>query len=112
MSRFLEHAANLLEAANAAAQVDGGCSNMTVLLGRNRGVEIVMDSDWAADALRAERGADMAFQVCRKGSRITVEGRSCSGQSCRLEADLPQNVSRALLGRMAPVRPALPGWGQ
>jgi hypothetical protein len=97
VSRFLEHAARLLEAAETAAQSDAGASDLTVLVGRDCGIQIVMDSDWSAEALRADRGAEMAFQVNREGGCISVKGYGV-GQSCRLDAMLPARTARTLLG--------------
>jgi hypothetical protein len=89
MSRFYEHAARILEAAERAGDQ---ASELTVLINHEGRIRIVQGSDWPLAALQEEHGACMGYQVKRseKGIRITArEGaRTCTFES--------ENVSPAV----------------
>lgn len=63
-------------------------------------IDMVAASGWGLEALRRERGADMAFRVGSRGGRVAVEGRAGS-RACRLESETPAAVARRLLGAPA-----------
>jgi hypothetical protein len=82
VNRFFEHAQQILETATQAAGED---CRLFILVTSDGGVGMVSGSDWALDALRQHHGAQAAYRVTRRGTRVELEG--CSGDlSCRLEA--------------------------
>jgi len=66
VSRFLENATNLLEAAESAAQCSNTPSHLTILLGCENGIRMIADSDWPLDSLQAHHGASMAYRVTQE----------------------------------------------
>ncbi len=82
MDRFLERAQQILETATQAAGED--CL-LSILVASDGGVRMVSDSDWALEALRLHHGAQAAYRVTRRGTRVELEGSS-GNLSCRLEA--------------------------
>jgi hypothetical protein len=96
LDSFLANAASILEAARSCTRAGGQAAPWTILLGAGGQIEMLADSGWALDALRAERGAAMVFRVAEDRGRIAVDGRDGS-RSCRLEAESPAAVARRLL---------------
>lgn len=97
MSRFLEIARELLDAAEAISGAPGsGCGNWTVLVAPGGGVSMVAASDWPLESLLRERGAVQAFRVQQQGERLVVEGRAGT-QACLLATERPNGAARALL---------------
>ena len=91
MSRFAEHAQNILDAAESA----GTCSDMTILLGRD-GIRMIADSDWPLDSLLWHHGAESAYRVSEHRGSVRVEGREGS-RRCLLESVSPAHTARMLL---------------
>jgi hypothetical protein len=93
VSRFLDDAQQILEAAEQAAEPD-----VAILFDARRRMRVVAGKgDWPLDSLMAEAGASTGYRVLRKQSRVIVEGRSGS-ESCILER---QNLKRSA-GRLPP----------
>ncbi len=92
MSRFAQHAAEILDAAESA----GSCSDLTILLGPE-GMRLISDSDWPLDSLLWRHGAQSAYRLTERGGSIRVEGREGS-RTCLLESRT-QSTARALLAR-------------
>jgi hypothetical protein len=93
VSRFAEHAQQIMEAAEAA----GACSDMTILLGRD-GIRMIADSDWPLDSLSWHHGADTAYRVTERRGSIRVEGREGS-RKCLLESRAAATARMLLAAR-------------
>jgi hypothetical protein len=91
VSRFVDHAQNILEAAESA----GSCSEVTILVGPN-GIRMIADSDWPLDSLLMHHGAETAYRVSERRGSVTVEGREGS-KRCMLESVPPAQVARLML---------------
>ena len=91
MSRFAEHAQNILDAAESA----GTCSDMTILLGPD-GIRMIADSDWPLDSLISHHGANTAYRVSQNQGAVRVEGREGS-RRCVLESVSHATTARMLL---------------
>jgi len=102
---FLDDAAAILEAAEAAAE-SSNPSNVTILISPQGDIHMVSDSDWPLASLEAHHGARTAYRVSQTGGHVTVEGRSGSHR-CRLESEHPQAVARRLLAGHMPTLPCL-----
>jgi hypothetical protein len=96
VSRFLDDARAILEAAESASRSGHAVSDFTMLIGRDGAIRILAASDWPLDRLLAERNARAAYRVGESNDRIRVEARTAS-QSCRIESDSPQRAVRELL---------------
>lgn len=93
MSRFAEHAEEILSAAEAA----GSCSDLTILMGP-QGIRIIADSDWPLDSLLWHHGAESAFRVAERQGTIRVEGREGS-RRCMLESNAKMTARMLLSAR-------------
>jgi hypothetical protein len=89
VSRFVDHAHEILDAAESA----GSCTGMTILMGPN-GIRMIADSDWPLDSLISHHGANTAYRVSQNQGAVRVEGREGS-RRCVLES-----VSHAATARM------------
>lgn len=92
VSRFLEHANQILDAAESA----GECSPITILLGPGD-IRIIAESDWPLDSLLLHHGAEAAYRVSGQEGFVRVEGRQ-GRRRCLLESS-PTRITRALLHR-------------
>lgn len=97
MSRFLENAANLLDAAECAVQCGVTPSHLTILLGCEGGLRMIADSDWPLDSLQAHHGASAVYRITRESERVLVEGRE-GLRTCRLETPNPARAAKMILG--------------
>jgi hypothetical protein len=91
VSRFVDHAQNILDAAESA----GSCSAMTILMGPT-GIRLIADSDWPLDSLLSHHGANTAYRVTENRGAVRVEGREGS-RRCVLESVSPATTARLLL---------------
>ena len=106
MSRFAEHAQQLLDAATGAVARGENCSEMTVLITSDGGIQLCVDSDWPLDTLALDRGARAAYRVTSQRGSVRVEGQEGS-RRCVLETQTPRKAARFLLpGSHAPRRQA------
>ena len=96
MSRFLDNAAQILEAAESAVQSGHTPTDMTILITAEGGIRMVADSDWPLDSLQAHHGARMAYRVSQNASHVRVEGRAGS-RTCLFETAKPERAARLLL---------------
>lgn len=108
MSRFLDDAQRIFEAAEAVAGADQALTEFTVLVGPEGGIHMLAASDWPLERLLIERGARTAYRVSERQGRVSVEGRS-GRQSCRLESEPPGRVARRLLNA-TPAPPRAGTW--
>lgn len=96
VSRFLDDARAIFEAAESASQSGQCISDFTMLIGQDGGIQILAASDWPLERLLAERGARAAYRVGETNGRIHLEARA-AGRSCRLESEPPQVLAGRLL---------------
>jgi hypothetical protein len=99
---FALRAQQLLDTARRA-RGDGG--SLTVLIGRDGGIQMLSASDWPLDSLLRERGARAAYRVTSDRQTVRVEGRQ-DQLRCLLEAPWGSNEGYADFSGVARV-PAL-----
>ena len=97
MNLFLHHAREILEAAEAASAGGEGCSDMTILVGRDGAIRMLAGSDWPLEALARHHGAQASYRVSKRCGSVRVEGREES-RTCLLESVPPSETRRRLLG--------------
>ena len=73
--QFAEQAQNLMDAALEALNRGESCQEMTVLIGRDGGLQMCADSDWPLDSLMLDRGARTGYRVSPREGSVRVEGR-------------------------------------
>ena len=96
MSRFLDNAAQILDAAENALQSGHTPTDMTILITAEGAIRMVADSDWPLDSLQSHHGAKMAYRVSQNASVVRVEGREDS-RTCLFETLKPARTARLLL---------------
>jgi hypothetical protein len=96
VSRFLDNAAQILEAAESAVQSGHTPTDMTILITAEGQIRMVADSDWPLDSLQTHHGAKMAYRVSQSASVVRVEGRADS-RTCLFETAKPERAARLLL---------------
>jgi hypothetical protein len=97
VSRFVDNAAQILDAAENGVRSGHTPSDMTILITQEGGIRMVADSDWPLDSLQAEYGAKMAYRVSQDAAVVRVEGRAGS-RTCLFETEKPERAARLLLG--------------
>ena len=78
VSRFVENAVRILEAAESAVESGHTPSDVTILIGPEGSLRMVADSDWPLDSLQSFHGSNMAYRVSQRASMVRVEGRAGS----------------------------------
>ncbi|HLK19782.1 MAG TPA: hypothetical protein VKT81_12540 [Bryobacteraceae bacterium] len=96
MSRFVDNAVQILDAAENSLRAGNTPSEMTILISAEGGIRMVADSDWPLDSLQAHHGARMAYRVSQRASAVRVEGRAGS-RTCLFETEKPERAARLLL---------------
>ena len=96
MSRFLNNALQILDAAESAIQSGHTPTDMTILITAEGGIRMVADSDWPLESLQIQHGAKMAYRVSQSASLVRVEGRADS-RTCLFETVKPERAARLLL---------------
>jgi hypothetical protein len=96
VSRFLDNAVQILDAAESAVQSGHTPTDMTILITAEGAIRMVADSDWPLDSLQSHHGAKMAYRVSQNASLVRVEGREDS-RTCLFETAKPQQVARLLM---------------
>lgn len=89
-------AAQLMEAALAAAGAGGSEEGWTVFIGPEGGWQMIAGAEMEPAALVWSRGARAVWRVRREGGRIRVEGWA-GGQRCLLEAPAPHRAAATLV---------------
>ena len=102
MSRFIDNAVHILEAAENVMLTGQTPSPVSILLGHEGGIHIIADSDWPLDSLQREYGAQAAYRVSPLSGRVSVDGREGS-RTCHLESAATAEIARQLLN-------AAPAW--
>jgi hypothetical protein len=98
VSRFVDNAVQIFDAAENAVRSGHTPSEMTILIGAEGGIRMLVDSDWPLDSLQAQHGAGMAYRVSQNASAVRVEGRAGS-RTCLFETPRPERAARHLLNR-------------
>jgi hypothetical protein len=106
VSRFVEHATRIFEAAESTAAAGHVVSDMAILIGPEGGIRMIADSDWPLESLRLEHGAQMAYRVTQHLDSVRVEGRAGS-RTCLFESEKPASVAR-LLSPSSPIYDVIP----
>jgi hypothetical protein len=96
VSRFVEHAQGILDAAQSASSRGETCSEMSILIGSDGAIRMVADSDWPLDSLAYHHGAQTAYRVSEQRGSVRVEGRE-GLKTCVLESAKPAHIARMLL---------------
>lgn len=97
VSRFLDDARAIFEAAESASQSGQAVSDFTMLISPDGAIQMLAASDWPLDRLLEDRGARAVYRVGEVNGRVKVEARTAR-ETCRLEAESPQSVARRVLG--------------
>lgn len=99
MSRFLQNAARILEAAEAVSSSQSSAyPELTISIGPEGGIRVVTEgTGLPLEVLQQEHGAQMIYRVTQQESRVRLEGRAGS-RTCLFEAEKPDGVARILLG--------------
>ena len=63
MSRFVDNAVQILDAAENVARTGQAPTEFAILISAEGGIRMVADSDWPLDSLQAHHGAGMAYRV-------------------------------------------------
>jgi len=96
VSRFVDTAVEILEAAENVLRAGQTPSEVTILIGSEGGIHMVADSDWPLESLQREHGARMAYRVSPATGRVAVDGRDGS-RTCHFESEAPSRAARLLL---------------
>ena len=96
VSRLIEHAQEILATAEAAASHGETCSPMTILIGQDGAIQLMVDSDWPLDSLAIHHGARSVFRVSTRQGAFRVEGREGT-RACVLESSTPARTARLML---------------
>ena len=88
--QFAEQAQSLMDAALEALNRGESCQEMTVLIGRDGGIQMCADSDWPLDSLMLDRGAKTGYRVTPRRGSVRVEGRE-GLRRCVLEGSTASN---------------------
>ena len=96
MSRFVDHAREILEAAESASAHGEACSEMTILIGQDGAIRMFAGSDWPLDSLAWYHGARAAYRVSERRGAVRVEGREGS-RTCEIQSLSPAETARRFL---------------
>ena len=101
VSRFVENAVKLMDAAETAVQTGHTPSHVTILIGCEGGMRMIADSDWPLDSLQAHHGASTIYRVSQRQEKIRVEGRE-GLRRCLFESPSTQLAAKLILGATRP----------
>src|SRR5436305_15267411 len=96
VSRFVDTAVEILEAAENVMKAGQTPSEVSILIGAEGAIRIVADSDWPLDSLQREHGARTAYRVRPASDGVAVDGRDGT-RTCHFEATVPARTARFLL---------------
>ena len=98
MSRFVENAVRILDAAESNVRAGHTPSDMTILITPEGGIRLVANCDWPLESLKSHHGAKMAYRVSHNDAIVRVEGRADS-RTCLFETAKPERAACLLLNR-------------
>ena len=93
---LLANAERIFETAASADGVELESGDVSILIGQDGAIHMLMGSDWPLGSLQAHHGAKAAYRVSRSGAQVRVEGKSRTG-SCVLQSELPSAVAKRML---------------
>jgi hypothetical protein len=93
---FLANAERIFETAAAADGAELESSELSILIGQDGAIHMLVDSDWPLDSLQAHHGARAAYRVSHSGAQVRVEGKSRTG-SCVLQSEPPSSIAKRFL---------------
>ena len=96
MSRFIDNAVEILDAAENVMRAGETPADYSILLGASGGIHLVANSDWPLESLQREHGAEMAYRVHAGSDRVSVDGRTGT-RTCHFETQSPARIARMLL---------------
>lgn len=96
MTDFLNNAGRIFETASSTAGSELESGAISILIGEDGAIRMVMGSDWPLISLESHYGARAAYRVSRDDRRLRVEGRSGTA-SCLLQSEPAPSVARRLL---------------
>jgi hypothetical protein len=96
VSRLVQQAQEILATAESASAKGETCSPMTILIGQDGAIRLLVDSDWPLDSLALHHGARSAFRVSADRGSLKVEGRE-GARACVLESSSPARIARLML---------------
>ena len=105
MSSFLRNAEEIFATASQGGSEE---CELAIVIGSEGEIQVICDSDWNLEALRAHHGAREAFRVTRDGRGVRLEARSGS-QYCVLEREAPRLPVRDTLIDFRCYTPVLTG---
>jgi hypothetical protein len=103
VSRFLQNAARILEAAESVSGPQASLfPELTISIGPEGGIRMVTHSTGEPlDVLQQQHGSQMIYRVTQQESRVRLEGRA-GCRTCLFEAEKPDWAARILLGDALP----------
>ena len=96
MRDFLDNAGRIFETASATGGAGLPSGSVSILIGPDGAVRMILDSDWPLASLEAHHGARAAYRVSRTATQLRVEGKSRDA-SCLLESEPAPAIARRLL---------------
>ncbi len=93
MTDFVENAQRIFETATSADSAEG---EISILIGNDGAIRMLMDSDWPLDSLEQHYGARAAYRVRRYENQVCVEGKSRTA-TCLLRSEPASSIARRLL---------------
>jgi hypothetical protein len=85
-----------MEAAESAAARGENCTEMTILIGQDGGIQMFADSDWPLDSLAYHHGARAVYRVSERRGTVRVEAHAGS-RTCVMESRSPAETARRML---------------
>jgi hypothetical protein len=98
VSRFVDNAVEIFNAAESAVESGHTPSDLTILITPEGGIRMIADSDWPLESLELHHGARMVYRVSQSAAHVRVEGRAGS-RTCLFETAKPERAARLLLPR-------------
>lgn len=93
---FFENGRRIFQTAHSALLNGEDISEVSILIGDDGSLRLVMQTGWSLDSLQAEHGAPMAYRVRRQDHKVRMEGRA-GVRTCLFEAAKPDGAARLLL---------------
>ena len=93
---FVENAQRIFETATSAGGAELESGDLSILIGADGAIRLLMGSDWPLDSLEAHYGARAAYRVSRNENQVRVEGKSRNAR-CLLRSEPESSVARRLL---------------
>src|SRR6266852_4783698 len=93
---FVENAQRIFETAASADSQELESGEISILIGEDGAIRMLMGSDWPLDSLQSHHGAGAAYRVSRREHQVCVEGKS-RGARCLLRSEPVSSIAKRLL---------------